>query len=225
MQRVLQLYGLSEGSYAINPIGNGLINDTFKVESNGATYIAQRVNHNVFKDPYGIDANINHIAEYFAENHPNYMFTVPVPALGGRTVVHIPEYGYCRMFKFVPDSRTHDVAYSPIIAYEAAKQFGMFTSFLDQFPAERLTDTIPDFHNLKLRHDQFITALESCRNSERLDHADVAIQALKRHHHISLIYEDIISGRLDVRRRVCHHDTKISNVLFGSSDNGQSSAS
>ena len=44
---------------SIKPLGNGLINDTYKVETvGGPSYVLQRINHNIFKDVDLLQNNI-----------------------------------------------------------------------------------------------------------------------------------------------------------------------
>jgi Ser/Thr protein kinase RdoA (MazF antagonist) len=210
----LQHFGIAKDSCTLTALGNGLINDTYKVEVTNVTYCFQRVNHAVFKDPFAIDHNIQQIATYLAESKPGYAFPVPLPTVDGRTIVHIPGGGYYRLFQFVPDSHAFESAETASIAREAAIQFGRFASALSEFPTAKLTDTIPDFHNLKLRWAQYQSALQKCTDEERLFAANDAMKLVEQHQSIADIYEGIVSGKLDVRKRVCHHDTKISNVLF-----------
>jgi Ser/Thr protein kinase RdoA (MazF antagonist) len=217
----LQHFGIAKDTCTLTTLGNGLINDTYKVDVTNATYCFQRVNHSVFKDPLAIDHNIRQIATYLAERKPSYTFPVPLPAVDGRTIVHIPGGGYYRLFQFVPASHAVESAETASIAREAAVQFGRFTSALSEFPAAKLTDTIPDFHNLKLRWAQYRSAVQTCTDEERLLAASDAMKLVDQHQSITDTYEDIVSGKLDVRKRVCHHDTKISNVLFNSWGEGE----
>jgi hypothetical protein len=50
--------------------GNGLINNTWKVIDGANTYILQRVNTSVFKNPYAIAYNIEAIGIYLKKTHP-----------------------------------------------------------------------------------------------------------------------------------------------------------
>ena len=44
---------------SIKPLGNGLINDTYKVcTTDGPSYVLQRINHNIFRDVELLQNNI-----------------------------------------------------------------------------------------------------------------------------------------------------------------------
>ena len=46
------LYGLDENLCSIHPFGNGLINNTWKISCGDTEYILQRINQQVFKQPF-----------------------------------------------------------------------------------------------------------------------------------------------------------------------------
>ncbi len=55
---ILQAYGLDE-NYQVKAFGSGLINHTWLVRcSDREDYILQKINHQVFKQPWLIDANM-----------------------------------------------------------------------------------------------------------------------------------------------------------------------
>jgi Ser/Thr protein kinase RdoA (MazF antagonist) len=122
------------------------------------------------------------------------------------------------MFPFVPNSHTINVVQSPAQAYEAAKQFGKFTKLLSGFDSTQLKITIPDFHNLSLRYQQFEHSLKH-GNIQRIKEADTSINTIKQYAYIVDEFEKIKSDP-EFKQRVTHHDTKISNVLFDDNNKG-----
>ena len=122
------------------------------------------------------------------------------------------------MVPFVKKSHTVDVVQTPRQAFEAAKQFGRFTHLLNGFPVNELKVTIPDFHNLSLRYQQFLQSLQS-GNAVRIEKTKEEINWLKAHDNIAKRF-DAMKKNPDFKLRVTHHDTKISNVLFDEQDKG-----
>ena len=232
MEEALKTFGLELNSCRIQLIGNGLINDTWKVEVFSSdnienllnTFVCQRINHNVFKNPDIIDNNINHISAYLQEYDPSYIFTSTIPNLYGKTLVYIPEHGYYRLFHYIPDSITYDTIDNSDLANEAAKQFGLFTAKLNDFPIEKLKDTISDFHNLPLRYHTLLNTIHNTSTTERYFKAKNVIDIIMKYKDIVSVYEETIMNNPDFRRRVTHHDTKISNVLFDTYNKGTSSS-
>lgn len=217
MQFVLSEFGLDEATSILIPFGNGLINSTWKVDTQNGSFILQRINKAVFKMPEDIMYNISLVSAWLGKYYPKYSFTTPVFSISGNTLI-LHENEYYRLFPFVQNSHSIDVVGTPAQAYEAATQFGRFTKLLSGFDATQLKITIPDFHNLQLRYQQFLESLET-GNQQRIATSVALITTLKQHSNIVDQYASILSNS-DYKIRVTHHDTKISNVLFGSDDKG-----
>jgi Ser/Thr protein kinase RdoA (MazF antagonist) len=215
---ILHEYGIPKENAGIKAFGTGLINHTWKVISAGKSYIFQRINNEVFKTPPQIAANIHAIAIYLKQHFPEYLFVAPLPSITGEEMVYTEEEGgnYFRVFPFIEGSHTIDVVKNAEQAYEAALQFGKFTKLLSGFDAEKLQITLPSFHDLSLRYRQFSEALES-GNPQRISESAALIRFVKDHVGIVSEYE-YIKKNPAFKKRVTHHDTKISNVLFGADD-------
>jgi len=217
LEKVLPLYSISNTAI-IKSFGSGLIHNTWKVHDGSNEYILQKINHAVFKEPSFIADNITGIASWLKKNHPEYFFVAPIKTRNAESIVHIQDEGYFRLFAFVKDSCTHDIARTPQQAFEAARQFGCFTRVLNDYPVETLKITLPDFHNLAYRYSQFEEALRS-GNRSRINECEKTIQYLYSHNDILSTYEQILLDK-DFKLRVTHHDTKINNVLFDKDEKG-----
>lgn len=217
LRPVLQAFGIEKES-VVKPFGSGLINHTWKVTGPDGEYILQKVNHQVFTQPENIAHNIRGIADHLTKYAPDYLFITPVAANNETDLVQVEGEGYFRLFPFVQNSFTKNVVETPKQAYEAARQFGKFTRLLSNFEADQLKVTIPDFHNLFLRCQQFFTAIEN-GNKERVAKSRSLITLLKSHSGIVSEYESVKLNP-DFKLRVTHHDTKISNVLFDNNNKG-----
>lgn len=211
---LLYKYGFDAEVEAI-AYGNGLINHTWKVTAGSHHYILQRINDNIFKKPEWISENISFIGDYLEKNSPDYLFVKPVKTTDGNVFVK-NENGFFRLFPFVEGSHSITTVDTPQQAYEAAKKFGEFTRRLDGLNPERLHITLPSFHDLSLRVAQFTEAL-SYGNSSRIEESSQIIKQLKESAGLVKEYEKIVSGGI-LKKRVIHHDTKISNVLFDDKD-------
>ncbi len=217
INEVLPAYGCSPNSIVI-AFGNGLINDTWKVEDGSKNYILQRINTDIFKRPEFISENVHSIAKYLSIHYPDYFFLTPIKTLAGEDLVFSKGDGYYRMFPFVNNSHTIDVAENAHQTYEAAKKFGELTKLLAGFPAEKLKITLPDFHNLSLRYKQFVQAKRT-GVKERIEKATELTEFLESQKHIVDEFEKIKTSK-NFKLRVTHHDTKINNVLFSDEERG-----
>ena len=217
-QTVFTAYGIDRRLAEVTPLKNGLINSTWKIKDKGQYFILQKINTGVFKNPDAIASNIRLIADYLHSYEPGYLFVAPLQTGKGEEMVQIDNHTYFRLFKFVKNSHTISTVERPEQAFEAATQFGKFTKLLSQFPVEKLQTTLPDFHNLTLRYQQFSGALRSA-NPERLHQSGALIETIEANKQIVNTFQNIRQNP-SFKLRVTHHDTKISNVLFDNRDKG-----
>lgn len=217
LQKVLMEYGFNPKNSILTKTGTGLINHTFLLSANAKKYIVQEINAAVFTSPELIDENISAIGSYLKRNFPGYIFTMPIQSITGKTQIQIENH-FFRLFDFVPGSVTYTVVHQPGIAFEAAKQFGRFTKLLKGFPVNTLHEPIPDFHNVALRQLQFEQALQPA-SDERLETAKDLIADIAGFKWITETYQKNIQHQ-EFKKRVTHHDTKISNVLFDKNHKG-----
>jgi len=172
----------------------------------------QKINQQVFPRPADIMDNCRLLSDYFKTNYPDYLFVSPLKAKNDQNYVMDAENNYYRLFPFVNNSYTCNTVSRPTLAYEAAKQFGKFTSLLAGFDPARLHLTIPDFHNLTLRHQQFEQALLMGAR-QRIEKSAEIITFLKNQSAVVEIFEKMKKDGSS-KLRVIHHDAKINNVLF-----------
>ncbi len=217
LKEVLKQYPLLQHDLEVQPFGNGLINHTWRVSSGDHQYILQKINTDVFKDPVAIDENIRMIGSYLSENHPDYLFVRPVNDRNGKSLIK-QEASYFRLFPFVSNSHVFDKLEDSQLAYEAAQQFARFTRLLSGFDASQLNITIPQFHDLSFRFQQFEAAREFAEPG-RIEKASALVKRFDRHEGILSEYNNFINSN-DKKLRVMHHDTKISNVLFDANNKG-----
>jgi Ser/Thr protein kinase RdoA (MazF antagonist) len=217
LQDVLTAFGINDESI-INSHGSGLINRTYHVTGKKGDFILQKLNESVFSNPGQIAENIDRVSRYMKSNFPDAIFPTPLKTTDGETLLHIKQEGYFRIFPFIRNSVSFEVVKTPTQAYNASKKFGEFTRMLAGFPIESLNETLPDFHNLSYRYKAFRNSVRN-GNPERKHKSEKLITYLESQNLIVSTYEDILKNS-EFRRRVTHHDTKISNVLFNETGKG-----
>ena len=200
----------------IRPLGNGLINDTFRVYTDGPDdYVLQRINTAIFKDVELLQHNIECATAHIREKGGFTLRFVPCKATG-KTYWTDGE-SHWRMSVYIRDSYTYDTV-NPDYSYCAGKAFGAFESALSDIP-DTLGETIPDFHNMELRARQLREAVQADAVGRM---ANPEVQAILKD---LLQYEDEMGqaerwyreGKLP--KRICHCDTKVSNMLFDKDGN------
>lgn len=218
VQSILPEFPIGGNDFWLEPFGSGLINKTWRIRTEQKDYILQRINDEVFREPRLIAENVRRIADYLQKNHPDYLFIVPVKTTRNDDLVYRDGEGYFRLAPFVDGSHTQDMVTAPHEAFEAANQFGKFTALLSGFDAASLHITIPNFHNLTLRYEQFREALSN-GNASRISKAAAEAAFITRHRNIVDRYDEILNDP-DFKTRVTHHDTKINNVLLDGQNKG-----
>lgn len=215
---VLNEFGIPYESASLNPVTSGLINRTWKVTQGNHQFILQQINQQVFSDPYQVADNVRRIDQYLKTHAPSYFFVSQLRSRSEKEIVQDGEGSYFRLFPYVKGSYTFSTVHSPAYAFEAAFQFGKFAKLLSRFNSSKLHLTIPNFHNLPLRYQQFEEILAH-GNRDRIKQSATLIAKIKRHQDIIITYNELIKNP-QVVQRATHHDTKISNVLFDAEGKG-----
>jgi hypothetical protein len=219
--QVLSHFDLEENAVEVTPFGNGHINDTLKVTTASGTdrYVLQRINHHIFKDVEMLQNNIqivtSHIREKLEARHEadiDRKVLTFLPAKDGKNYYCDGE-NYWRVCRMIPDSMSLEEV-SPELSYEAGKAFGDFQSMLADIPEGTLGETIPNFHNMEFRLQQFRDAIKADA-AGRLDGVKDLVEEIEKRADAMCIQEVIYrAGKL--RKRINHCDTKVNNVLFDS---------
>lgn len=205
---------------AVEPLGNGLINDTFVVRTASPVtpdYVLQRINHHIFKNMDALQRNIDAVTRHIRRK----LTEAGVSDIDRRTLTFIPEKAtghsywhdgenYWRMMVFIPDAHTLE-AVTPETSFDAGKAFGNFQAMLVDIP-DKLEETIPDFHNMEYRLQQLHEAVAN-DSAGRKDEVKEILDEIESHAydmcHAERLYRE---GHLP--KRICHCDTKVNNMMF-----------
>ncbi len=222
--RILELAGAfnTEGTpVSATPYGGGHINGTFLITTAiGKKYTFQSINSNVFKKPQEVMSNIililDHIKKKVTENggDTSRECLEPVKTKNGE-LLYIINGGYYRMYKFI-EGNVYDAVEKPEHFYCAAKAFGKFQNLLSDFPADKLYETIKDFHDTRRRFENLEKAIAENKCGRLQEVRNDVEFALARKNEAGKVIEKLESGEIPLR--VTHNDTKFNNVLLD--DNG-----
>ena len=224
---ILKKFKLESEAVSCEPFGNGHINSTFIVNTkSGKRYILQRLSSEAFKDVPALMENIAGVTQ-FLETKAKAEGTVchvmaPVLTEEGSSYVFWDgaddcEEGYYRVTPFAENSISLEAPETDEDFYECAVAFGTFISDLADYPAETLSETIPNFHNTADRYRIFREKLEAAKSNPELapridEAADLIDFALEREEEAGMLQAMRDSGELPTR--VTHNDTKLNNVLL-----------
>ena len=202
---------------------SGHINDTYIVyydKGSGVSqrYILQRINHNVFKEPEKVMENIIGITRHMREKiikaggDPLRETLNLIPTNEGGYLHRSEDGNYWRGYLFIDGARTYQTVENKEHFYKAGKAFGNFQRLLSDYPVENLHETIPNFHNTKMRFDAFVDAVEKDVMNRAKDVKEEIEFALKRADDTPILVDLLEKGELPLR--VTHNDTKFNNVMI-----------
>lgn len=209
----------------IKPLGNGLINDTFKVKTDGPEdYVLQRVNNAIFQDVDLLQSNIEAVTRHIrgkleaaGESDIDRKVLRFVPVKGSGKIYWTDGQTYWRISVFIRDAFTYETV-NPEYSYYAGKAFGHFEAMLADIP-DKLGETIPDFHNMELRARQLRDAVAADPVGRM---TEPEVQAILKD--LQAYEEEMCKAERMYRegvlpKRICHCDTKVNNMLFDADGN------
>ena len=242
---IVQHFRIEGTVMSVEPLGKGLINDTFLVrttEADKPDYVLQRINHHIFTDvemlQHNIEAVTNHLrrklqAEGVADVERRVLHFIPTNT--GKTYYFCPSDGktassnllfkktdkinldcsYWRMSIYIADTITFEEI-TPQSSYDCGRAFGHFQQLLTDLN-EPLGETIPDFHNMELRLSQLRQAVAN-DIAGRVKEVAKELELIEDHADEMCLAEQLHRQGL-LPKRICHCDTKVNNMLFDRNGN------
>lgn len=219
LQHIASQFALAGTIADITSLGEGFINDTFIVhtEGNAPNYILQRKNKNIFPDVPAMMENIRKVTEHIRRGvvirggDPSREAMTVTPAKDGK-LYHIDAAGeYWAVSVFIGDTIAYNKADSPALARKGGEGIGKFQAQLADF-TEPLAETIKGFHNIRHRFVQWDEAL--ARNAAgRCQNLATEIGWVEARRSEMLDFWTLVENGT-IPTRVTHNDTKINNILF-----------
>ena len=212
---ILRAFRLDGAPVSCENYGCGHINATFLAATDtGRRYILQRINHRAFRNVQALLDNIAAVTEFLRSktDDPRRVMTLIRAKDGAPCIRYADEYW--RVYDYVGGTICLQQPDTDEDFYQAAVGFGTFAQLLSDFPAEKLHETIPNFHNTPDRYRLFRESIE--RDAARRA-AAVRTEidfALAREAEMTTIQNALSAGKIPLR--VTHNDTKLNNVLLDS---------
>ena len=213
---------------AVEPFGNGNINDTFvvsQVASDPAQtptrFVLQRINTQVFRQPELVMRNMRTSTEHVRQRLQQRADTgrrwdVPHVLLTHDQQDHWAgaDGSFWRAISFIEASQSLDTVQSPDHAREVGYALGTFHSLICDLPADSLADTLEGFHITPGYLRQYEAALENTPASDALEvqYCLNFIQARRELAHVLELAKD--QQKLPIRP--IHGDPKVNNVMLDS---------
>ena len=213
MEKAVYAFRIQGHPVKCTPFGHGHINSTFKIDTDeGAEYVLQRINTYVFKDPVGLMNNAGAITDFIRQRVEDPRLALHFLTTNDGEFYFEDEKGeFWRMYDFV-GGFCLDTPECDDDFYQSALAFGRFQQMLSEFPAETLSETIPEFHNTPDRYRQFKESVAADKMGRLEGIRDEVNFLLEREEMGAQIHNQRVAGILPLR--VTHNDTKLNNVLL-----------
>ncbi|MBU3808960.1 MAG: aminoglycoside phosphotransferase family protein [Candidatus Phocaeicola faecipullorum] len=223
LNQIIEKFPEIKNVESVKPLTAGLINQTYLVTTQDGTpnFILQCINHNIFKNVDLLQNNIECVTSHIRKkleaagekdlDRKVLRFAV---ADNGKTYYFDGEK-YWRACVFVEGSLTLD-AVTPESSYLVGLKFGEFEAMLADLPCQ-LEETIPDFHNMEFRLKQLDEAVEADAAGRMEKVRDLVTEIRKDAYDMCCAERYYREGKLP--KRICHCDTKVSNMLFDKEGN------
>ena len=207
--------------------GSGNINKTFIAryimeDGTEKSFIFQKINTMVFKEPYKLMKNIENVTSFiemktqFSDDNVHPCLSVIKNKNNKSLAVvldeKIGEKQYYRAYNCIENSISYDTSTDKKIVYKVGEAFGHFQRLLSDYDAEELETTIPDFHDTQKRFDNFMSDIELDVCDRASEVSEEIIEILKNKSCKDKIVNLLKKGTIPTR--VTHNDTKVNNVMM-----------
>jgi Ser/Thr protein kinase RdoA (MazF antagonist) len=216
---ILSRFELKEQPVDLELFGNGHINETLKVTTRegNENYVLQQINHLIFTNVEMLQNNIHTVTSHIrkkletrGEQEIDRKVLTFFPTKDGK-LYYFDGKNYWRVSLLIPGSQSFEEV-NAAFSYEAGKAFGNFQSILSDLPEGALGETIPNFHNMEFRLQQFHDAIKANPAGRLAEVQDLVDEIEKRAKAMCIQEELYREGKL--KKRTNHCDTKVNNILF-----------
>ncbi|MDF1824544.1 MAG: aminoglycoside phosphotransferase family protein [Verrucomicrobiales bacterium] len=213
---------------ALQPIGTGNVNDTYRVilrtTFSEEQYILQRINRAVFQDPAAVMSNMKAVTDHAhhrieqeaSESDRIWQLPRVIPTKEGDDYIVDEEGEYWRALSMIASTTSYEKVTVPEHALEAGRVLGHFQRIISDFPIDQLEDTLPGFHIAPGYLDSYDLTLQAGDASLRLEASSEAKRLSQfiegRRNFVEVLETAFEAGELQLRP--IHGDPKITNVMI-----------
>jgi len=219
----------------VSQAGSGHINDSYLITTSPEAcpdYVLQRINHQIFLDIPALMTNIVRVTEHIwkkltltegvSGRHEQLLAGSPamqalrlVKTRDGAWFHQDPQGNFWRLYHHIAGSHSYDRVPGPGYANEGGKAFGQFLQLTSGLDPASLAVTIPRFHDIAWRMEQFDEAISHDCAGRVSRIPDLISFVRVRSDEMHTIHRLQEAGQLP--DRVTHNDTKFNNILFAAS--------
>lgn len=196
----------------IQPLGNGLINDTFLVTTEAKPFVLQRVNKQVFPQPEQIMANLIVLNQHIKQTNDTQSVLKIPQLLTTETDSNFfcdGQGDYWRALSYIKNTESLETISNLAQAGQVGFALGQFHRLTHRLDSGQLYDTLPGFHIAP----SYLQHYQQIKSRTKIAEAPYCKDFISDYQHIVNDLEAAkAQGLLSVR--VIHGDPKLNNFLF-----------
>ena len=219
IKTILSEFAIPKDNYSFEKITSGHINSSYAILDGDLKrkYLLQQIDRLVFKDIPMMMQNITVVIDHLSlkksrepklSGHEHLSI---INTQSGQSYHKATDGEYWRLYNYI-DGKTFDSVEDVNQAFEAGAIFGDFLNDLSDLNPTLIGETIPDFHNIHFRLEQFQTSLQEV-DPERLLLARPEIDFVEHNKAQMVEFYDQLTNS-NSKLHIVHSDTKLSNLLF-----------
>lgn len=214
---VLGAFSAEPSLCTVRSLGKGNINDTFLVSSLSESFVLQRINGEVFPEPYRVVENFRRISSYLSaqqrdkDNHLRVAF--PVLTLDNKYFVRDAQGDLWRGQSFLSHTSIRVLTNSQQ-AYQVGRTLALFHKRLSGLDGGELLDPLPGFHYLPSYLEDYDREVERRASAGSEDGVTTyCARVIERFRKQGSILEDAKDAGI-LQLQPIHGDPKVDNFIF-----------
>ncbi|MBS3952954.1 MAG: aminoglycoside phosphotransferase family protein [Methylomicrobium sp.] len=200
----------------INPLGEGLINDTYLVTTFTGGWVLQRINPVVFPDPKLVIRNMAVLNRHIAETGQNTL-KLQIPGIiqtqSGEDCVSDQQGHTWRAITYIPNTISLETVESPGQARQTGFALGHFHRLLNKLNPTDLYDTLPGFHIAPEYLSRYRQVLSQTNTLHGSADSRFCLDFIDQYEELTRVLENAKHQGL-LKLRAIHGDPKFNNFLF-----------
>ncbi len=200
----------------ISTLGNGLINDTYRISDGHYERVLQKINSQVFNAPEKIMDNLQTLEQHL-EQTASGEICLHLPRLiktrSGQSCFRDDQGNIWRALEYIANSESRESINHPQEAANLGSTLACFHRLFATLPTNSLHDTLPGFHITPHYLKQYHQALSQFQQQKTSDAFRFCVEFIAAHQQQAHILENAKKQGL-LTERVTHGDPKLNNFLF-----------
>lgn len=217
-EAIAREFNPDEAELKLVPLGNGLINDTYLVTNQSRQWVLQRINKQVFSEPWLLMENLATLTRHVGnKNKSAGLSRLQVPAVintaQNKAYFTDAEGNYWRALQFIANSYSKEQCENLQDAGQIGWALGYFHALCSDPAPLLLHDTLPGFHIAPGYYKAYQQALVCAKQIQKDEDYAFCVSFINAREALINVLEDAKqNGELTLR--VIHGDPKVNNFLF-----------